>query len=353
MTERAPDERPPSTPDAAYPPAESPAGRPLAPGDPVAGQAPAAKVPAVGEPELPAELEAVYREGLEIKPRSQWDLARARFLRHKLAMGSLVVLAIIFAAGIVAPALTPYEFDVIDLPQAELGPTLQDRHWFGTDELGRDYFTRVLFGVRTTISVALLVAVIATAVGTLVGALAGYYGGWLDNLLMRFTDLVLTLPFLAVLLTAAAFLGQGQPVRVALIVAGLSWTYLARIVRGTFLSLKEKEFVEAARAMGASDARMMLRHLLPNSLGPIIVNATLTVATAILIEAALSFLGFGVRPPNPALGVLISDGQGRMLDLWWLVTIPGVVIVTICLCVNFIGDGLRDALDPTQARVRA
>jgi ABC-type dipeptide/oligopeptide/nickel transport system permease subunit len=174
-----------------------------------------------------------------------------------------------------------------------------------------------------------------------------------DNLLMRVTDLVLTLPGLAVLLTAAAFLGNGSQYRVAVILALLFWTGLARIVRGSFLSLREKEYVEAAKAVGSGDARIMVRHMLPNVVGPIVVNATLIVGIAILTEAALSFLGFGIQPPTPALGKLISDGQELQDIAWWLVTFPGLTIVLIVLCINFIGDGLRDALDPTQRRTRA
>jgi ABC-type dipeptide/oligopeptide/nickel transport system permease subunit len=182
---------------------------------------------------------------------------------------------------------------------------------------------------------------------------AGYYSGWVDNILMRFTDLILTLPGLAVLLTAAAFLGTGNPIRVAFILALLFWTGLARIVRGSFLSLREKEYVEAAKAAGSGDLRIMLRHMLPNAVGPIVVNATLIVGIAILTEASLSFLGFGIQPPNPSLGKLISDGQDVSSSMWWLVTFPGLTIVLIVLCINFIGDGLRDALDPTQRRTRA
>jgi ABC-type dipeptide/oligopeptide/nickel transport system permease subunit len=201
--------------------------------------------------------------------------------------------------------------------------------------------------------VAFFVATLSTAIGTTIGAIAGYYGGAVDNLLMRVTDLFLVLPFLAVLLVLSAFLGQGKPVRVGIIVALLLWTGLARIVRGVFLSLREKEFVEAAKASGAGDMRIIVRHILPNCVGPIVVTMTLFIATAILLEAALSFLGFGIQPPTPALGKLIADGETQGLDAWWLVTFPGLVIVIICLAVNFVGDGLRDALDPTQRRIRA
>jgi ABC-type dipeptide/oligopeptide/nickel transport system permease subunit len=304
-----------------------------------------------GEPDV---LEAsAYESGLEVEARSHWAYARKRFFRHRLAMGSLVVLIIVLAAGFAAERVAPYAFDDIDLNNIAAPPTTEDKHYFGTDQLGRDYFSRVLYGIQTSARVAFIVAFLSTVIGVIVGALAGYFGGWLDNLLMRVTDLFLTLPGLAVLLVASAYLGQGSPYRVAVILALLFWTVLARIVRDTFLSLREKEYVEAAKAAGGSDFRIMLRHILPNSLGPIIVNATLTVAAAILVEAALSFLGFGIQPPTQALGKLISDGQSEMLTAWWLVTFPGLVIVLIVLCVNFIGDGLRDALDPTQRRIRA
>lgn len=347
MTEGQPREQRPPVP-------ESPGGAPrvVAPPGSTTHTAPTVEPP-VEVPEDAAGVEALQREGLEVVAFTQWQLARRRFFRHKLAVGALILLTLIFAAGIAAPLLTDYKYDEIDLPAAEMGPTLQDNHYLGTDELGRDFFARVLYGIRTTARVGFLVAFLSTMIGVVMGAISGYYGGWVDNALMRFTDLILTLPPLAVLLVAAAFIGGGSPYTVALILAALYWTYLARVVRGTFLSLKEKEYVEAARALGASDVRIMVRHLLPNSVGVIVVNATLTVATAILVEAFLSFLGFGIKPPTPALGVLIADGTGRMLDLWWLVTFPGLTIVLVCLCVNFIGDGLRDALDPTQGRVRA
>ncbi len=299
------------------------------------------------------ELALAHRTGVEVESRSQWAFARKRFLRHRLAMGSLVVLLVIFGVGIFADAVAPYAYDEIDLENAGVGPTLEDNHFFGTDLLGRDYFSRVVYGIQTTQKVALIVAALATLIGTAVGAVAGYYGRWTDNLLMRLTDLALTLPGLVVLLTAAAFLGNGSQYRTALILALLFWTSLARIVRGTFLSLREKEFVEAARAAGAGDLRIMVRHMLPNAVGAIAVSATLIIGIAILTEAALSFLGFGIQPPTPALGKLIAEGQNVSSDLWWLVTFPGLTIVLIVLCINFVGDGLRDALDPTQRRVRA
>ncbi|HXF98722.1 MAG TPA: ABC transporter permease [Gaiellaceae bacterium] len=302
---------------------------------------------------VPSDVSLTYEHGVELRARSQWAYARMRFLRHRLAVASLVVLFLIALVAVFADQLAPYSYDELDLENIASPPTLEGWHLFGTDLLGRDYLSRVIFGVRTSLWVAVFVAALSTAIGTAIGAIAGYYGGWLDNLLMRVTDLVLTLPTLAVLLTASVYLGQGKPVRVAVILALLFWTGLARIVRGLFLSLREKEFVEAARAAGASDGRIILRHILPNCVGPIVVTMTLIVATAILVEAALSFLGFGIQPPQPALGKLIAEGETEGFALWWLVTFPGLVIVIICLAINFVGDGLRDALDPTQRRVRA
>jgi peptide/nickel transport system permease protein len=290
--------------------------------------------------------------GLEIKARSQWDYARRRFLRHRLAMLGLVGLVIIFGAGIFANYVAPYSPSEIDLTNLLHPPTTTAHHFFGTDDIGRDYFSRVVWGIRTSEEVGVFVAVVSSFIGLVVGAIAGYYGGWIDNVLMRITDLVLTLPALAILLTASALLGAGSQWRVSLILTLFFWTGLARVVRGIFLSLREKEYVEAAKASGAGDARIMFRHILPNTLGPVIVNGTLSVATAILTEAALSFLGFGIKPPTPSLGVLVSDAQTNPQQ-WWLTVFPGLTIVAIVLCVNFMGDGLRDALDPTQRRIRA
>jgi peptide/nickel transport system permease protein len=304
------------------------------------------------EPAIPGDpTELTYQYGLEVEARSQWAYARRRFIRHRLALTSLIVLIGIFGCGVFANFIAPYTYKQINLDALSEAPSA--KHIFGTDSAGRDSFSRVLYGIRTSARVGVLVGVLSTIIGTIIGGLAGFYGGWIDNLLMRLTDLFLTLPLLAVLLVAAKYLGHSTPLKLALLLAFLIWTSIARIVRGSFLSLREKEYVEAARAAGAGDLRIMIRHMLPNTVGPIVVAATLTIGTAILLEAVLSFLGFGIEPPTPALGALLNEGQDQGLDKWWLVTFPGVIIVVIVLCINFIGDGLRDALDPTQRRIRA
>jgi peptide/nickel transport system permease protein len=306
----------------------------------------------ITQPPVAAHVESTAEAGLELKARSQWSYARQRFLRHRLAMAGLLGLIFFLVVGIFANYIAPYPIDQINLEEVMIGPTLTGHHWLGTDEVGRDFLSRIVYGIRTSEEVGMFVALVATTIGLILGAIAGYFGGLIDNLIMRLTDLVLTLPLLAILLTAAALLGEGSQWRVSLILGFVLWTTNARIVRGVFLSLREKEYVEAAKASGAGNTRIMFRHILPNTLGPIVVAGTLAVGTAILIETALSFLGFGIKPPATSLGILIADGQNNP-QKWWLTVFPGVAIVLIVLCINFIGDGLRDALDPQQRRVRA
>jgi peptide/nickel transport system permease protein len=312
--------------------------------------------------------------GMAEKPVTPLRLAWRRYRRHKLAMISTVVLIIITFMCVFAPLFTKYSPNELirttgvgiggakiqGVKAAFLHP--QHGHWFGTNERANDMWSNVLYAGRVSLLVGIAVAVASSAFGTIVGVLAGFYGGWLDNLLMRVTDLFLAIPFLvaAILLSnlpannhlASTIMGPAHSVRLVIfIIAIIFWMPVARILRGLVLSLKEKEFIESARAAGASNARIMWRHLVPNCTGQIIINTTLSVAAAILTESALSFLGFGVGIFTPTWGNLLSTSEGYLDTYPYLVWAPGMAVVLTVLCVNFIGDGLRDALDPKQLSV--
>jgi ABC-type dipeptide/oligopeptide/nickel transport system permease subunit len=296
--------------------------------------------------------ESTSEREFTVARRSQTQMVIRRFTAHKLAVGSLVVFLLVVIISLIGGRFWKYGYaDITD--EFSSAPSLE--HPMGTDDIGHDSMARILRGAQKSVQVALMVAILATTLGAFIGALAGYYRGWVDSALMRFTDLILTIPAIAILAVLAAAVTEqaGNWFFIGLVLALLQWTYIARVVRGTFLSLREKEFVEAARALGASDTRIMFRHLLPNATGSIIVNATITVAVAILIETALSYLGLGIRPPDTSLGLLISEGQQAATTRPWLFYFPGLIIVIIALTINFIGDGLLDAFDPTQTRVRA
>ena len=228
-------------------------------------------------------------------------------------------------------------------------------HPFGTNAIGNDMFAQVMAGVEKDIEIALTVAAMATLIGVTVGAIAGYYRGFVDSLLMRFVDLVLVLPVLAILIVLANKLAKQSSnwLGLAVIIGLLSWTYMARLVRADFLSLREREFVEASRALGATNRRIIVKHMLPNAVGPIIVNATLTVALSIIFESTLSFLGLGVQPPNVSLGLLVNQGQDSATTEWWLFVFPVAFLIILILSIFLIGDGLREAFDPKKSRVRA
>jgi peptide/nickel transport system permease protein len=293
---------------------------------------------------MPEEGEAQLVPGVEPVARSQWQLFRRRFVRHRMAMISLVVLIILCVMCFGASYIAPYPKNNQDLLSGSLQPSGQ--HWFGTDIIGRDEFTEVLYAGQVSLAIGLAVATIATVVGAIFGSLAGFYRGWTDQLVMRVTDLFLVVPQLVILAIAIRAIGQTTST-IALILAALFWMYIARVVRGQVLSIREKEFVEAARACGASPFRIITRHIMPNIIGPIMVNATLAVAGAIIAESTLSFLGLGVAPPATSWGNMLSDAEGVVgTPQAYLLYFPGLMIFLTVMAVNFLGDGLRDAFDP-------
>jgi peptide/nickel transport system permease protein len=297
------------------------------------------------------------------KPVSQWAIAWKRLRRHKLAMIGLVTFAIITLASVLAPVIAPYDYEEINLNQSYapfMSPGEEGRpdHYLGTDKLGRDIFSRLLYAGRISLVVALVVTVLSILLGATVGAISGAFGGATDSVLMRFTDIMLTLPLLPLLLILSsslrqfvqlqAFLGSNLSVAIIIFVLVIfGWMGTARLVRGSVLSLRGQDFVEATRALGSSKSRIIFRHLMPNSMAPIIVAATLGFGAVIISEAALSFLGFGVMPPVPTWGNMLNEARNSPLEYLFVQALsPGFMIFVVVLSINFIGDGLRDALDP-------
>lgn len=292
------------------------------------------------------ERETLFQGG-KVKTLSPSAMFWRQFRRHIPALICIVVLVFLIILCFSAPVIAPYKFAAIDLRHTKQPPSAL--HLMGTDDLGRDLFTRILYGGRISLSIGIFAAMVGTAFGTLIGALAGFYGGRLDNVLMRFTDVAFSIPTLPLLIVISAFTKSSLPVMI-LVIGGLSWMATARVVRGSVLSLKQQDFVTAARMIGARNARIIFRHIIPNIIGPIVVGATLSVGGAIITESALSFLGLGVQPPTPSWGNMLQDSQTTMASKPWLTIFPGLAILITVLCINFIGDGLQDALDPTQRR---
>jgi peptide/nickel transport system permease protein len=278
-----------------------------------------------------------------IKGRTQREIVWSRFKRHRLAMVGGIVLILLYGAALLTPFIAPYEYDEPDFTAINQGPSLA--HPMGADRLGRDELTRVLYGGRVSLMVGLGVGVFSTAIGAAVGILAGYYGRRVDTGLMALTDYILLLPLIPLLLVAGSIF-QFTPFTITVVLVVLLWGAIARLTRGQVLSLRDQEYVLAAKAIGVSDFKIMLRHILPNVVGVLVVQATLYVALAILLESAVSFLGFGIQPPTPSWGNMLDSSRSTMTTQWWLTVFPGAMIVITALCVNFLGDGLRDALDP-------
>jgi peptide/nickel transport system permease protein len=309
--------------------------------------------------------------GMNIKAMTQGQLVRRRFFRHRGALAGMVAFVLIAVLAFTSIGFGPIPgwwgktYTATGTLVNGGRPTLDLIPWldgdglslgeypFGQDDIGIDYFALTMRGAQQSIIICLTVGITATLVGSIIGAFAGYFRGGVESVLMRFTDVMITIPVLVIAAVLGRRFGSHGIVILGLVLGFVTWTNLARLVRGEFLSLREKEFVEAARAMGASSRRIIFRHILPNTLGVIIVSATLAVASAILLETSISYLGFGVRPPDTSLGQLISLYQQAFGVRPWLFWWPGLFIVGIALSVNFIGDGLRDAFDPRQTRVRA
>jgi peptide/nickel transport system permease protein len=266
---------------------------------------------------------------------------------NRFAMAGGAVVALLFLVSLCAPFITPYDPAAINAYQVLLPPSAA--HWMGTDELGRDIFTRVVFGTRISLYVGFVAVGIAVAIGTVVGLLSGFYGGWIDSILMRFVDIMLCFPTFFLILAVIALL-EPSIWNIMLIIGVTGWMGVARLVRAEVLSIKERDYVMAARSIGASDLRIIFRHILPNAAAPVLVAATLGIAGAILTESALSFLGIGVQPPTPSWGNILTSGKDYLEFAWWLSLFPGFAILITVLAYNLLGEGIRDALDPRIQR---
>ena len=278
---------------------------------------------------------------------SMSKIAFMKFRKNKLAIMGAVVLIILVLFAIFAPVLTSYKIDDIDLYSITIEPSSE--HILGTDEIGRDVFTRLIYGGRVSLGVGVFATLIQVFIGTVLGALAGYYGGIVDTIIMRLVDVIMCFPFFMIAIAIAAVIGPSVW-NLIIIIAVLSWTSIARIVRAEVLALKEREFIEASRALGMNNFEIIIKHILPNILSPILVSATLSIANSILTESALSFLGMGVRPPQPSWGNMLTAAQSMntlRYELWMWIP-PGLMIFLTVLSINFLGDGLRDALDPKE-----
>jgi peptide/nickel transport system permease protein len=274
---------------------------------------------------------------------SQWAIALRHFRRNRLAVAGLFLIVGFYLIALLAPLLTDWDPTAQQM-RARLAPPSAE-HPLGSDGFGRDVLSRILYGARISLAIGFIATAISITIGTTLGAIAGYFGGKVDALIMRFTDLVLAFPRLILLIMIVALFSPS--LLVIIVVLGLTqWPGTTRIVRGDVLSLREREFIQAARALGMGSPRIILRHVVPNVLAPVIVTATLGIGNTIVLEAGLSFLGMGVQPPTPTWGSMVAEGRDTLLSAWWIATFPGLVIVLVVLAFNLMGDGLRDALDP-------
>lgn len=289
------------------------------------------------------------RKFISPENQSYWAGVMRRFAKNKLALISLVILVVIILACIFVPIFSPYRVETTSVENYRLPPS--STHWFGTDDIGRDLFTRLFFGGRISLGVALAVVALECLIGIVLGSIAGFYGGVVDAIIMRICDIFMCFPFLMICITMAAIYGNSIP-NLIMVLALLSWPGIAKIVRGQILTLRDLEYMEACEALGISDFRRIFKHLFPNILAYVIVYATLGMASVILTETSLSFLGVGVSPPTPTWGNLIQAARDRLImeQKWWYWVPPGISILLSVMCFNLLGDGLRDAIDPKMKR---
>jgi peptide/nickel transport system permease protein len=281
-----------------------------------------------------------------IPVRTYWQLVRQRFLQHRLAVIALFLMAVLIALAIIVPTLTGNEYAKTSLSESLLPPSLE--HPLGTNQIGQDLFLRLMKGLQTSLFIGFMSVAIIGLIGVSLGSIAGFYGGKIDNAIMRFVDIVLSLPVFFMILIIVAVLGKGSATVVVIAIGLTGWTLACRLVRAEFLKLREADFVQAGRALGASNRRIISRHILPASLAPVVVAATLGIADSVVAEASLSFLGFGISPPDASLGNLLKNFEEDLQVRPWILVPPAVTIVLVVLAASFLGDGLRDALDPRQ-----
>lgn len=280
-----------------------------------------------------------------IKGRSLWQDAMRRFVRNKAAMAGVIAILLITLASVVGPWISPHGIEDVYWDRIGIAPTFENAHWFGTDANGRDLFVRTMFGAQISLSIGLVTTLVALVIGVTYGAVAGFFGGAIDNIMMRIVDVLYALPLLFFIILLVVLFGRNIFL-VFMAIGAVEWLTMARIVRGQTLAVKQKEYVEAARATGVSTAAILRRYIIPNAIGPVIVFVTLLVPAVILVESFLSFLGLGVQEPLTSWGVLISQGAGSLETAPWQLVIPAAFLAVTMFAFNFIGDGLRDALDP-------
>ena len=276
---------------------------------------------------------------------SQWRLAGRAFQKNKLAIFGLMAIFVFYMVALLTPFLTTHDPVQVDALAGRFSAPSSE-HWLGTDQLNRDVFSRILYGARVSLSIGFVAVGISITLGTFVGAVAGFLGGRVDAVVMRFVDMIISFPRLVLLIAIVALFERSSIFLIIAVLGFTHWPGTSRIVRGEVLSLREREFIQAAEALGYSKLRIILKHVIPNTLAPVIVAATLGIGNVIVLEAGLSFLGLGLQPPNPSWGSMVADGRGEMVGAWWLSIFPGLAIVMVVVCFNLVGDGLRDALDP-------